>query len=832
MRTVSIFVASSMIEFEYERIYIGNFIRKYNDNFKPIGNRVRLHMCEDEYRNSQSFYDRLIEASDIFILMIGEKLGDFSKHELVDVADKCSNIKKKVIVLNSEESRQDIPLELESNVDIKVLGEDKKDSLQTIISDLIEEVIALKEDEPSQFVEDNFILSLPCAEDIEVAVLNNIVRRLNDQDINIVVHDDTYDGSENACVGLLTKSLFSERERLLEISSKIIKPDDLWIFADEYYNVNEYTKNADNTTKELGLLLNKLITHYRSYPSFYSSIKNLALDFEVRLRRALHAVKTAEHAAERAAFIYVLEDHWLIQKSLISGRKTLRYNLWNITADYSVEKALRKERVICNLLNIYWLSGQWDKHVDAWTKLNQGKFDELFYEESDLEEIKSKEYNQALFDFVCDKIERIQKKSVDNGWEWLDAEVKNLLSLIDNKRSLSNVETTTCLIYFAAAYTTYDETIAEALNLYERALNSDAEHFKNIVKTHIGGLVYIGIKLVNSCNLKLLREISIIGQKATDESDLYYYSIFKLFECVCLQQQGEQEWEQIIQQLKRRLSNHTLFFDNSITEIYLLLQINIIQNALQKNENILNYVEQINEIFENYWKYLSNDELKYGYILMAAQSFLSLANLDISLIIQVIDRYTTNGNLPNGKFYYDLLFNKATIYSRLREFEFAIETFHELTKLYKNDYDIGSSFQNIAWCSMQLFKSKGKLQEAEQYYLKALSHYRKFGDKRMCGNVYDGLSFCYILQKRFMEAETAALNSIAIHEYQDDNKYCNYISSLLCQGKYIKAISIYHKYPCKKQLLMLIKNDWNNEINQVGIGYSKYKMFRFLTHFV
>ena len=151
MRTVSIFVASSMIEFEYERIYIGNFIRKYNDNFKPIGNRVRLHMCEDEYRNSQSFYDRLIEASDIFILMIGEKLGDFSKHELVDVADKCSNIKKKVIVLNSEESRQDIPLELESNVDIKVLGEDKKDSLQTIISDLIEEVIALKEDEPSQY---------------------------------------------------------------------------------------------------------------------------------------------------------------------------------------------------------------------------------------------------------------------------------------------------------------------------------------------------------------------------------------------------------------------------------------------------------------------------------------------------------------------------------------------------------------------------------------------------------------------------------------------------------------------------------------------------------
>lgn len=832
MRTVSIFVASSIIEFEYERIYIGNFIRKYNDNFKPIGNRVRLHLCEDEYVNSQSFYDRLIEASDIFILMIGEKLGDFSKHELVDVADKCFNIKKKVILLNSEESRQTIPSGLLSNVEIKVLGKDKKDSLQTIISDLIEDVIALKEDEPTQSIKDDFILSLPSAEDIEVAVLNNIVRRLNDQDINIVVHDDKYDGSENACVGLLTKSLFSERERLLEISSKIIKPDDLWIFADEYYDINESTKNADNTTKELGLLLNKLITNYRSYPSFYSSIKNLALDFELRLRRALHAVKTAERAAERAAFIYVLEDHWLIQKSLISGRKTLRYNLWNITADCSAEKALRKERVICNLLNIYWLSGQWDKHVDAWTKLNQGKFDELFYEESDLGEIKSKEYNQALFDFICDKIERVQKKSVDIGWEWLDAEVKNLLSLIDNNRSLSNIQTITCLIYFAAAYTTYDETIVNAVNLYERALNSNAEHFKNIVKTQLGGLVYIGSKLVNSTDLVLLEKISNLGLKSTDESDLYYWAIFKLFECVYLQQQGNPKWVETIQQLNNHISFSTLLSDNSITEIYLLLQIILIQNALQNNENILNYVNLINEILELYWKYLSNDESKYGYILMAAQSFQALANQDISLINQVIDRYKTNDHLPIGKFYYDMLFNKATIYSRLGEFELAIDTYLKLTNLYQNDYDIGSSLQNIAWCNMQLYKLKDKLQKAEENYINALSYYRKFGDKRMCGNVYDGLSFCYILQKKFTDAETAALNSIAINEYQDDNKYCNYISSLLCQGKYIKAVRVYRKHTNKQELLELIQKDWDNEIYQVRIDHRKYQIFKFLTLFV
>lgn len=832
MRTVSIFVASSIIEFEYERIYIGDFIRKYNDNFKPIGNRVRLHMCEDEYVNSQSFYDRLIESSDIFILMIGEKLGNFSKHELVDVADKCTNIKKKVIVLTSEESRQDIPLELESDVDIKLLGKDKKDSLQTIISDLIEDVIAFKEDEPIQSVEDNFILSLPCAEDIEVAVLNNIVRRLSDQDVNIVVHDDTYDGSENACVGLLTKTLFSEKDRLLEIFSKITKPDDLWIFADEYYDAKESHNNVDNTTKELGSVLNKLITHYRSYPSFYSSIKNLALDFEVRLRRALHTAKTAERAAERAAFIYVLEDHWLIQKSLISGRKTLRYNLWNISSNYSDEKALRKERVICNLLNIYWLSGQWNKHVDAWTKLNQGKFDELIYEENDLDEIKAKEYNQAFYDYICDKIEVIQKNSVENGWEWLDNEIKRLLSTINTNRSLSNDQYIKSLIYLADAYASFNETINEALNLYEKALNSDAVHFKNIVKTQLGGLVYLGSKLIDSSNLALLDKLSDIGLKATDESDLYYWAIFNLLRCVYLQQQGYPDWIEIAQQLMNRISIQTFLSDNSIVEIYILLQIIVIQSELQNNGNILDFESQIKEIIGMYGKYLSNDESKYGYILMSAQSFQSLANKNLTQIEQLINKYRNNQLLTKGKFYYDLIFNKAKIYSSLGKFDNAIETFRTLTNLYQNEYDIGSSFQNIAWCNMQLFKSKDKLQEAEQNYLKALSYYRKFGDKRMCGNVYDGLSFCYILQKRFMEAEAAALNSIDIIEYQDDNKYCNYISSLLCQGKYIKAIRIYHKHSSKKELLQLIQTDWNNEIDQVGIDYSKYKIFKLLTHFV
>lgn len=832
MRTVSIFVASSIIEFEYERIYIGDFIRKYNDNFKPIGNRVRLHMCEDEYVNSQSFYDRLIESSDIFILMIGERLGDFSRHELVDIADKCPNIKKKVVVLNSEKSRVDIPLDLESDIEIKVLGNNKKESLQNFISDLIEDVIDMKVDEPAQPIEENFILSLPAAEDIEVAVLNNIVRRLNDQDFNILVHDDIYDGSENVCVGLLTKSLYSERNRLLEILSKITKSDDLWIFADKYYDTQDTIKIEDSTAKELGVVLNKIIINHRSYPSFYSSIKNLALDFEIRLRRALHTIKTAERAAEQAAFIYILEDHWLIQKSLISGRKTLRFNLWDITSNCTYEKALRKERVICNLLNMYWLSGKWNKHVDAWTKLNQGKFDEFVYEEDDLEEIKvnAKEYNQAFYDFICDKIEIIQKKSIENGWQWLDKEVKQLLSTISDKRCLPTEQLIKVLIYLADAYSTFNETLNKALNLYEEALSIDAEYLKDIVKTQLGGLISIGSKLIDSGNMTLLKKLIIIGQKVTDESDLYYWAIFKLLESAYLQHEGHSEWEEINKQISERLTSQTFLSDNSIVEISLLQQIYLLNRGLQKNEDIPHCVTRINEIFGSYTKYLSYDKSRYGHILISLLSLQSLANQDITQIEQLIDWVDNNAILSKGKFYYDLMFNKATIYTRHGKFENAMGIYHTLTTLYQTDYDIGSSFQNIALCNMHLFNFDGKLHEAENNYLKALSYYLKCGSKEMCGNVYDGLSFCYILQRRFKDAEVAAAESVSIQEYSDDNKYCNYISSLICQGKYLKAVRIYRKHPNKRKVLMLIQIDWEKEIKTVGIDARKFRVFKTLAN--
>ena len=99
MKIIRIFVASSVTEFEKERIYIGDSIRRHNDCVLNQGYQLRLYLCEDEYFNSQPIYDRNILKSDIFVAIIGNKLGEFTKHEICDVADKCKSIKKKFLVL-------------------------------------------------------------------------------------------------------------------------------------------------------------------------------------------------------------------------------------------------------------------------------------------------------------------------------------------------------------------------------------------------------------------------------------------------------------------------------------------------------------------------------------------------------------------------------------------------------------------------------------------------------------------------------------------------------------------------------------------------------------
>ena len=189
MKTVKVFVASSIIEFEEERIYLGGYVRKLNDSLLGMGHKVRLFLCEDEKINSQPFYDRNIENSDVFIALIGSHLGEFTKHEIVDVADRCANIRKKVLVLTSKNSTSLIPDHLQSKFEICTITENLSEKLVNLLSDQVEEIVQELYDEPDSLSLQEFILNIPDSINIEVAVINNIIRRLRDQSNNIIVHD-------------------------------------------------------------------------------------------------------------------------------------------------------------------------------------------------------------------------------------------------------------------------------------------------------------------------------------------------------------------------------------------------------------------------------------------------------------------------------------------------------------------------------------------------------------------------------------------------------------------------------------------------------------------
>lgn len=826
MRTISIFVASSIVEFERERIYIGDFIRRLNDKFKPLGNRVRLHMCEDEYINSQSFYDRLIESSDIFILMIGRNLGEFSKHELVDIADKSPYIKKKVIILKDKESASLIPTELKSYYDIKFA--DNKDEIQTLISDLIEDVILDKADEFVPTIDEDFILSIPSSDDIEVAVLNNIIRRLNDQDVNIVVHEESYDGSENACVGLLTKSLSSEKNRLLSILSKITTPEELWIFADEYYSYPNILQEENCVINDLNQVLKNLINNFRNYPTYYSNIKNLATDFEIRLRRALHTIKITEKVAERSAFIYIVEDHWLIQKSLISGRKTLRYNLWDITLNCSREKALRKERVIVNLLNIYWLSGQWNKHVDAWTKLSQKKYDELLYSADELGEIKAKNLGQASYDYICDNLERIQTHSY-HGKEWLNDELISLINFIESSSILTDEQIASSHILVADAYSEFNDYIDESINHYEIALSIEGIEINALVRARLATLIRLSKELIETGKLDKLNRISLIGLRITDISDIYHWSIFKMLECISLYQYPEQQRD-VFQELMSILKPDTISKDNSISELYINLMILFVQVEVQKQNDISIYKNLIDGLIFDIKKYLIYDESR-TYLLSVALSLKSLIDNDVQLSHSAValfkDKYP---NVKTGKFYCDLLFNNAYLSLKNGLNIEAIPLFDNLTSRYLTSYDRASSYQNLAICYMHLYKDPQNLIIAERNYHTALKIFKDL-DVKMVGNIHDGLSYCFLLQNKYDKAEQEALAAIEIQEYKDENKYCNYISSLICQNKFKKAISTFRDLNHPADVLRLLDIDWTSEIKSVGINTTSYRWFRIICKF-
>ena len=100
MREIKIFVASSINELEIERLEIGDFIRRINDNLRDQNIRIVKEMCEYESNaistngRKQEDYNELIRNSDFFYMLIGEKVGQYTIEEFNEALNRLKTTQK------------------------------------------------------------------------------------------------------------------------------------------------------------------------------------------------------------------------------------------------------------------------------------------------------------------------------------------------------------------------------------------------------------------------------------------------------------------------------------------------------------------------------------------------------------------------------------------------------------------------------------------------------------------------------------------------------------------------------------------------------------------
>lgn len=807
MKTVKVFVASSIIEFEEERIYLGGYVRKLNDSLLGMGHKVRLFLCEDEKINSQPFYDRNIENSDVFIALIGSHLGEFTKHEIVDVADRCANIRKKVLVLTSKNSTSLIPDHLQSKFEICTITENLSEKLVNLLSDQVEEIVQELYDEPDSLSLQEFILNIPDSINIEVAVINNIIRRLRDQSNNIIVHD-SIEGSEQAYIALLSDKISSEQKRIKELIELKINSK-LWLYAQEKLS----RQSILPIDAQLKSLHDTIIKEIAVYPDYYASYNILSILIENKLLKAI-----CQNQPISDSFIYELEDHWLFRSSLITKKKHLVVNLYNI--DDTPERRMRRERIIVNLLNQYWLSGRLDKHFDAITKLLQGNFDSFIYTLDDLNKLKFEEYGQGFYDYLCDKLESIQQDSLNRDADWVSQELEELSSLLQQRQFLlSPTNIISAYLLIANTYSLFTVLSNKAIYFYRLAISSQGPITikSGIIELSKYYLLVLCMSLFDSqnrCDEEII-DIANVALQITNKEDELYFNAFKIIQYAASTDNAFRDNLEI--ELNSTLNPDFVSQSNNNLLLYLTFVVTWIHVQYTKNVDISIYLPLIDYCFDQYNRYL-RQESYYMNIYETLCSKKALATKDLNLISSVLDNYSFNHDCQLlGKHYYDILYDKGSICIKEQKIDDAIIIFEELSNSYKGNYDKGASLQSLALCYMAKYGDRSCLKNAEEAYKKALELFSMLKDRKMCGNVWDGLSYCYLLQKKYSDAEEASLHSLEISEYDAPNKYANYISSLLCQNKKSEAVSFYFSLPDKEKVKEQFEKDWKNEMKEVGI---------------
>ncbi len=142
---IKLFLASSIIEFENYRNEIGALIRRVQDIVIESDIRIHLFVCEycdsslSSRDSKQEDYMEELRTSDIFVMLIGKKLGNYTRKEYLESL-KCPNIKREIIFLNEKNIDNSVTAfqeEIKNQKDIYTYYKKEKEEAKQIILDSI-----------------------------------------------------------------------------------------------------------------------------------------------------------------------------------------------------------------------------------------------------------------------------------------------------------------------------------------------------------------------------------------------------------------------------------------------------------------------------------------------------------------------------------------------------------------------------------------------------------------------------------------------------------------------------------------------------------------------
>lgn len=800
MKVIQCFIASSIIEYDIERIFIGDFIRRYNDDHFDSGVRIKLNLCEDESSNYQPIYDRKISESDIFIALVGNELGPFTRREIF-ISAGCQRNKKRYILTKN----CNLPLDNEILSSFKIItyAHDVLKTVYKLIQEAADEIRDCIEECAQYNVAkgvSSLSVNLPNGEGkVEIAALGNIIRRCRDEEYLISVDEQIKDASD-VFLSVVSEGLKQEVERIQQLLDLGLS-ETLWVF---------------NGNRSLPDAYERKLHSIGNYPEDYTTVKELSQSFHIKLLTAL-----VRHNNENK-FKFVVSDHIIYRQMIPSGK---RYPVKNLDGNEGEPaRRLRRERVIVNILNIYKEKNEPTKLSEALLHLEKENYTYFIYNDSIIGNLPISELATVTTDFLYDQVDLIQRLSNETSYQSLETDIDNLLAKVKNNPNIHYSEQIKITYYLSKIY--FDvlnyaraKTILE--DIWEQCLLN-----ATVIKQD--NLSYIPIDVVNDLCV-IYDELGSPAEKTALLDKLFLefstgdYKLSSLYVKSVWSRCGKIPRAVLYSVLGAEPEYYNQ--DNDSLRNYIEALVILIFTDLNKyfaetgRQELANILPGVRDCFDRYLDD-GNNVLLNGYI-HVLESILEMNIAHCKHGINLIRSCSVQNQYEQ-----ELLYCLALLYHQNGLIEEEIPLLVGICENYpENDMNKGVYLHNLAVAYNSIYN----MHDAEQTFLKSIEIFSKLKNDDYLAESLEGVSYSYAMMGDFDKALEYATRAGKIG--LTDNRCCNYITSLLGAEKYLRAFMFFYLKVQNKEDVTntLEKSDWP-ELASLGVNVTGFSVLFNLYH--